>query len=43
MASSQAQLALLEEKQGHAEEALRLIRHAEAAFLELKSPYANPA
>jgi len=43
IALSQAQLALLEEKMGHAEEALRLIHQAEASFLELKSPYANPA
>jgi len=43
IALSQAQLALLEEKQGHVKEALRLIRQAEAAFLELGSPYSQQA
>ena len=43
MALSQAQLALLEEKMGNVKEALRLIRLAEAAFLELGSPYAKLA
>ena len=39
LALSQTQLALLEEKQGHVQEALRLIRLAEATFLKLGSPY----
>jgi tetratricopeptide (TPR) repeat protein len=43
IALSRAQLALLEEQMGNAEEALQHIRQAEAAFLELGSPYAKLA
>jgi tetratricopeptide (TPR) repeat protein len=43
IALSQAQLALLEEQMGNAKEALQLIVQAEAAFLELGSPYAERA
>jgi tetratricopeptide (TPR) repeat protein len=43
IAISMAQFASLEETTGNVKEALRLIRQAEAAFLELKSPYAEQA
>jgi predicted ATPase/Tfp pilus assembly protein PilF len=43
IASSQAQMALLEEKMGNVKDALRMIRLAEAAFLELGSPYSQQA
>jgi tetratricopeptide (TPR) repeat protein len=43
IALSRAQLALLEEQMGNKREALQLIRLAEAAFLELGSPYAEQA
>jgi hypothetical protein len=43
IALSRAQLALLEEQIGNAKEALQLILQAEAAFLELGSPYSKLA
>jgi predicted ATPase len=43
LASTKAEMALLEEQMGNAKEALQLIRQAEAAFLELGSPYAEQA
>jgi len=43
VALSQAQMALLEEQMGNAKAALHLIRQAEAAFLDLGSPYAKQA
>jgi tetratricopeptide (TPR) repeat protein len=42
-ALSRAQLALLEEHMGNKKDALQLICQAEAAFLQLGSPYAKPA
>lgn len=43
LASAKAEMALLEEQMGNKKDALQLIRQAEAAFLELGSPYAKPA
>jgi tetratricopeptide (TPR) repeat protein len=43
VATTLAQLALLEEAENSVPRALELIRQAEAAFTELRSPYADQA